>query len=51
MMQHQLVISEFGPCEENSSFPLPKELRNLTERLIKIQSKDIECFRWCLVKY
>ena len=45
MMQHQLVISEFGPCEENSSFPLPKELRNLTERLIKIQSKDIECFR------
>ena len=49
-IQYQLVISEISPREVNSYFPLSKELINSIEVLINNQSKDNECFRWCLVR-
>ena len=50
-LQHQLVTLEIVLCEENSYFPLPKELINPMKGSFNIQNEINEWFRCCLVRY
>ena len=49
-VEHLFSITT-SPCDRNSHFLLPKELRNPMDGLININNENNECFRWCLARY
>ena len=44
-------ISNYDPLSGSSYIPLPPELNNSMKGLINLKNKDIECFKWCHVRF
>ena len=44
-------VANCDPLIESSYFPLPPELNNSMKELINLKNKDIECFKWCHVRF
>ena len=44
-------ISNYDPLVGSSYIPLPPELNNSMKGLINLKTKDIECFKWCHIRF
>ena len=44
-------ISNYDPLVGRSYIPLSPELNNSMKGLINLKTKDIECFKWCHVRF
>ena len=44
-------ISNYDPLAGSSYIPLPSKLNNPKKGLINIKNKDIECFKWCHIRF
>ena len=44
-------IANYDPLAGSSCIPLPLKLNNPMKGLINIKNKDIECFKWCHVRF
>ena len=44
-------ISNYEPLAGSSYIPLPPKLNNPKKGLINIKNKDIECFKWCHIRF
>ena len=44
-------MSNYDPLVGRSYIPLPPELNNSMKGLINLKNKDIECFKWCHVRF
>ena len=44
-------VSNYDPLVGRSSILLPPELNNSMKGLINLKNKDIECFKWCHVRF
>ena len=44
-------ISNYDPLACSSYIPLPSKLNNPNKGLINIKNKDIECFKWCHIRF
>ena len=44
-------ISNYDPLAGSSYIPLPSKLNNPKKSLINIKDKDIECFKWCHIRF
>ena len=44
-------ISNYDPLACSSYIPLPSKLNNPKKGLINIKNKDIECFKWCHIRF
>ena len=44
-------ISNYNPLVGSSYIPLPPELNNSMKGLINLKTKDIECFKWCHIRF
>ena len=44
-------ISNYDPLSGSSYIPLPPELNNSMKGLINLKNKDVECFKWCHVRF
>ena len=44
-------ISNYDPLVGRSYIPLSPELKNSMKGLINLKTKDIECFKWCHVRF
>ena len=43
-------INNYDPLAGSTYLQLPSELQNSMKRLVNINNKDIECFKWCHVR-
>ena len=48
---HYINVTTYQPLHGSSYVELPTKLRNQKKGLIKIKSKDNECFRWCHIRH
>ena len=46
-----IKICTDDPLSGSSYIPLPSELNNSMKGLINFKNKDIECFKWCHVRF
>ena len=46
-----IKISNYEPLAGSSYIPLPSELNIPMKGLINIKNKDIECFKWCHIRF
>ena len=44
-------IANYDPLASSSYIPLPSELNHPMKGLINIKNKDIECFKWCHIRF
>ena len=44
-------LANYKPLAGSSYIPLPPELNNSMKGLINLKNKDIECFKWCHVRF
>ena len=44
-------ISNYDPLSGSSYIPLPLKLNNSIKGLINLKNKDVECFKWCHVRF
>ena len=44
-------IANYDPLAGSSYIPLPSELNHPMKGLINIKNKDIECFKWCHIRF
>ena len=44
-------IANYDPLSGSSYIPLPPKLNNPKKGLINIKNKDIECFKWCHIRF
>ena len=48
---HYINLTKYEPLKGSSYIQLPTELRNSAKGLINLKNEDIECFRWCHIRY
>ena len=46
-----IKISNYDPLSGSSYMPLPPKLNNSMKGLINLKNKEIECFKWCHVRF
>ena len=46
-----IKICNYDPLSGSSYILLPSELNNSMKGLINLKNKDIECFKWCHVRF
>ena len=46
-----IKISNYDSLSGSSYIPLPPKLNNPKKGLINIKNKDIECFKWCHIRF
>ena len=46
-----IKISNYNPLSGSSYIPLPLELNHPMKGLVHLKKKDIECFKWCHVRF
>ena len=46
-----IKISNYDPLTGSSFISLPQELNNSMKGLINLKFKNIECFKWCHVRF
>ena len=46
-----IKISNHDPLSGSSYIPLPPKLNNSMKGLINLKNKEIECFKWCQVRF
>ena len=46
-----IKISNYNPSSGSSYIPLSLELNHLMKGLVHLKKKDIECFKWCHVRF
>ena len=44
-------VANYDPLVGRSYIPLPPELNNSMKGLNNLKNKDIECFKWCHVRF
>ena len=49
--EHYLNVVIYKPMEGSSYIKLPYELQNSSKGLINMKNDDLECFRWCHIRY
>ena len=48
---HYINVALYKPLNGSSYIELPTDLRNPKKGLINIKNDDVECFRWCHIRF